>query len=516
MATITTSAKQLMESEEEVTSRIRRLLAEAANETPGSGSRVAYHDAPPAKISLPNGMPVAVAAAQLAEEAADQNTVKSFSRSYRFRPWDGAVALSRVLEKYFGTSGRGLAIQTFFGPVPPKMVDVEIGFNKVIQVPWGDIEFSRLEGVLHLGSTGDPDLGLLFKLSIDCPAKYASEATGLFNLVELELNEHSIYKGQAIRQNAEGMPKFIELVEDDSIVYNRSVEASIDQSVWGVIRNADALRTATPPVKVDPKVLLHGPYGTGKSEAGRKTARIAVENGWTFVSYNSGKGSLQDLEATLQTARLLAPAVVFVEDIDIYAKDTGDDKAQSRMLEMFDGISSKGHEVLILMTSNKAAKFSKAMLRAGRINKMIEIGHLDREATERLIRGVNRDTLGDVDFDKVFEAVKGYEPSFIRQTFDDARQAALIRTADTLKASGTYSAKAAQKFLLNTDDFVTAAVVMKPQHDLHEEASDQEKKVTLDSLFENLLTDVVTKQIAFHNGEIGDIDVTPIEFADRV
>src|SRR5690606_10686094 len=171
-------------------------------------------------------------------------------------------------------------------------------------------------------------------------------------------------------------------------------------------------------------------------------------------------------------ARLLAPAVVFIEGIDIYASEE-DEKAQSRMLEMFDGISSKGSEVMIVMTSNRPATFSKGMLRHGSIYKMIEIGPLHREATERLIRTVCKTQLGEVDFDKVFEAMVGYEPAFVRQTFDDARQSALIRNADRLRAAGTYTREAAEKFLLTTDDFVTAANVMRPQHDAHADAKEQ-------------------------------------------
>lgn len=485
---------------------VRSILAQFAQGHPSADSVVAHHAEPKHKVSLPEGMSTAKAAQVLAQAATAEQEEKMFNKTFRYRPWDGAAALSRVMKKYFGTSGRGLAVHSFFGTTPPQEIEIEINYGEVISVPWGRIEFEPLEGWMDLGSTYDEEYGPLFKIAVNAKKKFSAEVYGLFNLIEAELKEYSIYKGKAIRGNDD--PKFLDLRVDDSIVYNDSVYDSLDASVWGVIRNAEVLRANR--VKTDPKVLLHGPYGTGKSEAGRMTAKVAVDNGWTFISFNSGKSNLQELEKTLQTARLLAPAVVFIEDIDIYASED-DEKAQSRMLEMFDGISSKGSEVMILMTSNRPATFSKGMLRAGRINKMIEIGPLDRVATERLIRTVCKDQLGEVDFEKVHEAMVGYEPAFVRQTFDDARQSALIRNADKLKAAGTYSPEAAQRFLLTTEDFVTAANVMRPQHDAHADAKEQEKRYTLDDKFRDIVAESVVSHVTLRNDDIGAIQAELIE-----
>jgi transitional endoplasmic reticulum ATPase len=489
--------------------RVRSVLAEYSTEAPGLGMSVAHHEVPANRVSIPVGMATSKAAKILVEAAAEDAAMKEFSRTFKYRPWDGAVALHRVLENYFGTTGRGVGIPGFFGTSMPEERTIEISTTETVQVPWGMIEFAPLEGVLMLGGARDEEYGLLFGLTIQCPKKYSASVAGLFNLLEHELSVNSIYKGKAIRGTDE--PRFMDLHVDPALTFNEEVYDSLYTSVWGVLQETELLRSLGK--KVDPKILLHGPFGTGKTEAGVLTAKVAVDNGWTFIMFNSGKATQADLEKTLQTARLLSPAVVFIEDLDIYAANN-DEKAQTRMLELFDGISSKGHEVMVLMTSNHPANFSKGMLRAGRINKMIEIGALNREASEKLIRKVNGERLGEVDFDKIFKAIEGYEPAFVRQTFEDAGQAAALRHAKELREAGEYTLEKARDFKLTTVDFVTAANIMRPQHHQHGMAGDSVRQVTLDDHIIGLLEMVLTKRLALNNSNIGNIDIEVLDLAD--
>lgn len=502
------SALSNVKDEQEFTSQdIRNLLAASAEGQPQVDEAVARHETPANKISLPVSMSTAKGAKVLTEAAAAEAEYEDFNKSFKFRPWDGAAALVRVMRKFFGTSGRGKAIQTMFGTIPPQNIEIEVAYGETVTVPWGQIDFAHLEGTLELGQTYDPEYGALFQVTINCPKRFAAEVHGFFTLLENELKEGSIYKGKAIRGTDN--PRFLAPGVDESIVYNDEVYAALDQAVWGPIRHTELLRSQR--VKVDPKVLLHGPYGTGKSEAGRMTAEVAVRHGWTFISYNSGDGTQDDLKKTIQTARLLSPAIVFVEDVDIYAEDQGS-HAQSRLLEMFDGISSKGHEVMIVMTSNKVDNLSKGMLRAGRINKMIEIGALNKEATEKLIRIVNKGQLAeDLDFEAIHAATEGYEPAFIRQTFDDARQSALIRHSDELIAIGEYTPERATQFKLETRDFVTAANIMRPQHDKHASANDKNKKVTLEQLVSETVIEALATRVSLENGQIGKVGVRVLD-----
>lgn len=474
-----------------------RRLAEFSDSTYSADQGVAYHTDPKNKISLPDGMTPEKGSAVLSDVAKALAQEEVFSRTFKFRPWDGAYALTQVMFKYFGTSGRGKPIQTMFGPIPPQQIEIEIGPNETTQVPWGHVAFEHFEGTLMLGATNDGEYGQLFTLSLECPKRYAASVAGFFNLIQRELETNSIYKGKSIRMAIDGrtgqrQEKFLNLAPNPTIVYTEEVNDGLVNTVWGVIECADLFKQDHR--RVNKRTLLHGPYGTGKSEAGVKTAMVANEQDWTFIQFHSGKGTLEDLEATMATARLYQPSVLFIEDIDVYAGKEGEEY-QTRLSNLFDGVGSKGDEVMLVMTSNRAASFSKGMLRAGRVDRMIEVGPLDRAATEELIlRVIGKDRLGEpvnstevltaeqveeilereVDYAKVHEALDGFEPAFVRQTFDQAAEAAIIRTKSL-------------DYVLTTRDFVNAANLLRPQHDMHSNREERGKSVTFDSLFVRLV-----------------------------
>lgn len=476
--------------------RMLEMLAEYNGDTFSADQGVAYHDDPPNKISLPNGMTPAQGSKALSDVAIALDQKENFSRVFKYRPWDGAYALTQVLSKFFGTTGRGVPIRTMFGNQPPKQIEIEISLDETVQVPWGHIEFAPFEGLLMLGTSQDSEYGMLFELTVACPKRFGASVAGFFKMIENQLREHSIYKGKSVRtsKSSDGIDeiRFIATSQDQTIVYNEEVMGALHNTVWGVIENAELLRVDGR--KTNNRVLVHGPYGTGKSECGKITGNVANSNGWTFFKFESNKGTLDDLDRTLATARLYQPSVVMVEDVDTYASNP-DPNYQSRLSNMFDGLGSKGDQVMILMTSNRAAEFSKGMLRAGRIDRMIEIGALDREATEEMIRRViGAERLeSKIDFDKVWKALEGFEPAFVRQTFDQAATAALIRTKS-------------REFKLGTDDFVNAANILRPQHDMHRDKDDRHPEKGLEGVLGELITRTLTQSVETKLEITGDVD----------
>jgi chromosomal replication initiation ATPase DnaA len=473
-------------------------LAELNGDTFSADQGVAYHKEPPNKISLPEGMTPAQGSKALSDVAIALDQKEVFSRVFKYRPADGAYALVQVLSKFFGTTGRGVPIKTMFGTQPPKQIEVEIGLDETVQVPWGHIEFAPFEGTLMLGTSEDSEYGVLFELSVQCPKRFGASVAGFFKAIQHQLETESIYKGKSIRtsKSNDGVDeiRFISTSEDKTIVYNDEVMGALEHTVWGVIRNAELLKADGR--KTNNRVLVHGPYGTGKSECGKITGNVANQNGWTFLKFESSKGSIDDLDRTLATARLYSPAVVMIEDIDTYAANP-DANYQSRLSNMFDGLGSKGDQVMILMTSNRAAEFSKGMLRAGRIDRMIEIGALDRTATEDMIRRViGENRLEDnVDFDRVWEHLEDFEPAFVRQTFDQAATAALIRTGK-------------RDFKLGTEDFVNAANILRPQHDMHRDKSDKREGFSVEGWLRDQVVEALTRQIDTKVELSGDVDVS--------
>ena len=118
-------------------------------------------------------------------------------------------------------------------------------------------------------------------------------------------------------------------------------------------------------------------------------------------------------------ARMYQPAVVFTEDVDTLAGAQNGDISQ--VLDMFDGIATKGLRMVLVMTTNHADKIHKGMVRPGRLDAVIHVADMDRPGVEALTRRVVGTALAeDVDFDKVFDAMSGYMPAFVREALDRA------------------------------------------------------------------------------------------------
>lgn len=402
-----------------------------------------------------------------------------FERTFSYRPMDGAYCTWKALQEHFGSVGHNSqTVQTFFGPkkAPPAMIDIPIGPGLIEQVPWGNFEVPFLPGLtLELGTKVDAEYGTLFHITGKGPRKYRNEVEGIFKLIDMQLQEHSIYRGQAV--TGKETPDFLDLsgVDPRKVTYSDEVLAQLGASVWSLIRYSEAHREEGLPLKR--AVLMHGPYGTGKTLAAMLTAQESVRNGWTFLYARPGK---DDLNFVMQTARLYQPAVVFFEDMDIIADPTdaeGDDITE--LLDMFDGITAKGTEIICILTTNHVDKIHKGMTRPGRLDAIIEIGSLDGGGIERLIRAVVPEEQLDpkIDFGPIVEAMSDeqgdpdFMPAFVKECCDRVRRYAITRGEG--KFDGLYT----------TGDFVHAAEGLRAHLDLMKGAKDIVEREPLGSVF---------------------------------
>jgi transitional endoplasmic reticulum ATPase len=419
--------------QEETLRRLRELGGQKITEESG----IAYHEGK--QILLPEGMSLKQAAKLTQAMAISMEEKHDFQKVFRYRPWDGAYALTETLKAIFGIGGQGRAIHSFFGSQPPQYLNIEVDLGKEVKVPWGHIDFPPFEGMFIIGV------------------------------------------GHTTREGFEN-PTFLNpyAIDPESVAYKQEVFDRLESSVWGPIRTAELQRQSG--LKLNRKTLLFGPYGTGKSLAGGLTARWAVESGWTFIQAKTGD---EDLSKVIKTAELYAPAVVFIEDIDNSMSADNDEMA--KLLEMFDGVGTKDREVMLLMTSNHADTLSKGMLRSGRIDACIEIGDLDRAGIERLIQFTFApETLDDdIDFDAIVEAMEGYEPAFIMGTFSLTKSNAVVRSNST-------------SYLLTTNDFVLAAQTLRNQHDAHINAIDRPTVDQVGQVVGSLIEETVTRVVEGH------------------
>lgn len=421
------------------------------------------------KFILPTGITIKEGIKFLTQKELEDEKVTSFSRTFHFRPWDGAFCTYNTLRKAFGMV-RLSGTQSFFGENPPYMITIDIGVNETTEIPWGNFQIPLLPGVnISVGGSNDEEYGQIFKIDIEGPRKYRSEVDGIFKLVEDELNSSSIYRGKAI--DGKEMPSFLDLstVDPEKVTYSEHVMSQLTANVWNLIRHTKRVEDIGLPLKRS--VLLEGEFGTGKTLAAFLTAQEAVKNGWTFILARPGRDKLEDV---MRTARLYQPSVVFMEDLDTVdgAGLSGDQDMVSNMLDLFDGVRVKGTKLIAIMTTNHKERINKGMVRPGRLDAVIHIGKLDRTGVERLIRNniKHADMISpDVDFDIVYEAMKDYTPAFVKEAGDRAIHYALSRNDSEI--------------ILSTNDLVEAALGLKDQLELLN-GSEEKEPDTLGIIFE--------------------------------
>ncbi|WP_406483959.1 ATP-dependent zinc metalloprotease FtsH [Streptomyces sp. NBC_01568] len=151
-------------------------------------------------------------------------------------------------------------------------------------------------------------------------------------------------------------------------------------------------------------VLLSGPPGTGKTLLARA---VAGEAGVPFFSASAsefiemivGVGASRARELFAE-ARKVAPAIVFIDEIDTIGRARGgggamgghDEREQTlnQILTEMDGFSgSEG--VIVLAATNRADVLDPALTRPGRFDRMVVVSPPDRVGREAILRIHTRD-----------------------------------------------------------------------------------------------------------------------------
>ena len=494
-------------NEKAILETLRELGGKQVTEQSGIKNHEKTYIAKPTPMSPAQHADIAVRAAEA------ENEKTEFSRSFRYRPWDGANAFQNALFKVFGTSGFGKATQSMFGSTPPQRVSIEVGPGEQINVPWGEVDFPLLHGTFILDGQYS-EFGPIFNLVFRGPKRMEGEVEGIFKLIEDELKSNSIYKGKAF--NGAEMPQFLDpfAVDRANVVYAKDVERSLIGLLWHPLRYTDEARRQG--ISLKRSVLLGGPYGTGKSMAAMLTAQEAVQNGWTFIQCRPGK---DDLDGVMKTAQLYQPAVVFYEDVDTIAQN-GEPEAVQQLLDTFDGISSKGTEIVVVLTTNHVNRIHKGMLRPGRMDGVIEIGPMDAYAAARLMMGKLKGKLAGnpEELEKMYPAPTWtLDMEFNSEgDLDPEIAAAALATLET----PAFIDEALRRILLwalarpdfkaTTQDVLDAVGSLRNQHDLYTGAGEGTVNPALDTAFNNMVggvvSDVVSKHRVDENGFLVSVE----------
>jgi hypothetical protein len=427
---------------------------------------------------VPSKLGLKKAANMLLAQAEAEEAMHEYTKPFDCRPMDGAFAFNKVLKDVYGMTALGKEIRSFFGSQLPELRTVKVSPTEEVQVPFGLLQFPPLGAEFYLQERADDDYGMAFQVYVMAKKKYEVEIRGLLMLVEAYIREHSIYRNKAligVGRIVSGQykePEFFNpyTIDRTQVVYAQDVFEALTDEIWGVVETAELLRQNGN--DLGNKVLLWGENGTGKTLAAGITAQICLESDWSFIQARWD----EDLKHVMRFAELLGtPTVIVIEDVEKLI--SSNPQRMDQLLEQFDGMRTKGREVLLLMTSNHVGELPKAMTRAGRINRMIYVSDLDKEGVERLINVlIPAEQREELDYEALHTAYEGFAPSWIVQALKGVSKQSVIRT----KALGQP---------LATDDFVRCANALRAAWKLHTESEDRPYKPELVTAMRELIAE---------------------------
>ena len=220
----------------------------------------------------------------------------------------------------------------------------------------------------------------------------------------------------------------------DDIGDLEEVKQELKESVEWPLKNPEVFKRMgiTPPKGI----LLFGPPGCGKTLLARA---VATESEANFISIKGPEvfskwvgESEKAIREVFRKARMSAPAIVFFDEIDAlvprrgagYADSGVTERVISQLLTEIDGIEPL-QEVIILAATNRPDILDPAILRPGRLDRMIYVPEPNEEGRYQIfkIHTKNMPLAEDVDLRELARLTKGYSGADIESV---CREAALI------------------------------------------------------------------------------------------
>lgn len=439
------------------------------------------------------------AAADFNRQVEELEEDTTFTRSFQYRPWDGAVAVTDLFTQKFGMSPR--SIKSFFNVPEMRSIPVGPGRNDIRQVMWGKVAIPLFDGIMRLGSEGDAAVGFKFRVQISTKKKNKDRVETLFMLIQKQLDESSIYRGKVI--DGSDIPNFLDTskINPDELVFNDTTERQIMANLIVPVKHPeihDIMRLGRKRV-----TLASGGYGVGKTETIKMVSKVCDDVGRTCIVVSPKEKN--DVISSINMAAMYQPSTVLIEDIDTLSDEP---LAVSEILDVFGGYASAGMDMTMLLTTNHPKKINQGLLRAGRIDTHILYTNLDREPAERLIRLQFPDTVDRVDFDQVYEKISDFAPSFVVEMTKKVR---LYLAERVIRQQGPEAINELGKYEYETLDFLSAAEQTASHHRLHLEGAATAKRPTVDQAIENAMVEAQKKLEGTIHGEESPPKITFLE-----
>jgi transitional endoplasmic reticulum ATPase len=196
-------------------------------------------------------------------------------------------------------------------------------------------------------------------------------------------------------------------------------------------------------------VLLYGPPGCGKTYlvkaiAGTGKANVLSVKGAELLSKWVGD-SERAVRELFRRAREAAPTLVFLDEVDALAPVRGQstdggttDRVVAALLTELDGVEEL-RNVVVVGATNRPDLVDSALLRPGRLERLVYVPPPDAEARGEILRATARGVplAGDVDLAALAASLEGFSAADCAALL---REAALAAMRESLEASSVTAA----------------------------------------------------------------------------
>jgi ATP-dependent 26S proteasome regulatory subunit len=216
-------------------------------------------------------------------------------------------------------------------------------------------------------------------------------------------------------------------VQRDEVILPDATVKLLDRNVLGFVGSREKLRRLGQSTRKG--ILLYGPPGTGKTH----TIRYLASNlpGHTTLIITAMQIAL--LNHYMALARLLQPAMVVIEDVDLIGRDRNqmgvcEEPLLNGLLNEMDGLKEDA-DILFVLTTNRPEQLESALAgRPGRVDQAIEVPLPDEIGRAKLVRLYGKGLpLGDAVVAEATRRTKGVSAAFIKELMRRIAQASIAR-----------------------------------------------------------------------------------------
>jgi len=209
---------------------------------------------------------------------------------------------------------------------------------------------------------------------------------GFFDLDHIKSSKSEIVKRTEILEIEEPINDF------NAIGGYLEIKNFIKQKVIRVLQNPERAKEFVIPLPRG--ILLFGPPGTGKTlfaKALAKTVKLPFINLKTENIYSKWYSeSGQRMKTAIKTAEQMAPAIVFIDEIDRFGKritpDTAAGAEDRRVFsQLLEWLGDENRRTIIIGTTNRPQDLDDAFIRTGRFDYKIPIVYPDEEARLQIL-----------------------------------------------------------------------------------------------------------------------------------